>query len=323
MNTPAKFCSPSCCTVHLDAIIFSNDWSLHPWEGSILPEKLLQSFYQTGILHKPILLAEEGNCYTILCGFKRLQFLLENAQRKDVECLVLSNDTAPVTLLNTILTDQNLFRPLSLAEKARFVEICRRFLHDRDIISLYLDELKLPKNATTLVELREILQLNPIILSEIHAGRLHEKIITELLLLKEDVEQLALIQIFRELAMGAGKQKNFFTLIRDLSSRKNQSISEYLQTPEILQILNHQVLNIPQKIQHLNNYLQQKLCPTCSQAEMNFQQQVRELRLPPECNIAHSPSFEKDEITLSITFKNFADCAEKISKIITSLAKNS
>jgi ParB family transcriptional regulator, chromosome partitioning protein len=321
MNTPVKFSSPSCRTVPLQAIKFTKDWSLHPWEGSVLPEELRHSFQQIGILHKPILLAAEDNCYSILSGFKRLLFSLESAKSECAECLVLPEDTAPVALLNTILADQCLAsRPLSLTEKARFVEICSRYLSNHEIIAMYLDRLKLRKNSSTLKELRAILQLNPLIIAEIHAGRLQEKIVTELLCLTENADQSALVQLFRDLGMGDGKQRSFYALFRDLSLRKNHSISAYLQTPEILQILNHPVLNIPQKVQHLNDYLQQQLCPMYSQAEMNFRQQVRDLRLPPRCNVSHSPSFEKDEITLSITFENFADCAERISNIIKSLA---
>ena len=310
-----------CHSIPLSAITYTREWSLHPWDSPTISDELLRSFYQIGILHKPILLAKEGDRFDILCGFKRLQFALSNAKVESVECLVLAKDTELKILLDTLLADQSLSHPLSLAEKARFVEICTHFLSHQDIVSIYLDTLQLPKNSSTITELKNILQQDQIIITEIHAGRLQGKMVAELLRLSGSSDRIALVQLFRDLGMGDGKQKRFFTLIRDLAFRQNSAIAEYLKTPAISEIIEHPVMNVPQKIQHLNNYLQHQLYPMSSKAEEDFTRQVRELHLPSRCTISHSPAFEKDDITLSISFKNFADCA-KIAPNIWNLLLN-
>ncbi len=311
-----------CRTIPLRAIRFSREWSLHPWDSQNISDSLLQSFYRTGIIHKPILLAKNEESFDILCGFKRLEFALSTAQLETVECLVFAKDTSSTTLLETLLTDQSLSQPLSLAEKARFVEICSRFLSPQEIVLIYFERLQLRKKPATIMELQTILQQDPIIITEVHAGRLQDKMVADLLRLPESSDRIALAQLFRDLAMGDGKQKRFFSLIRDLAFRQNSTISAYLKTPAISEILQHPVLNVPQKIQHLNNYLQHQLCPMSSKADEEYARQVRDLRLPSQCALSHSPSFEKDDITLSITFRNFSDCSRKVPEIVKLLFGN-
>ncbi len=305
----------SCHSVPLRAIVYTRDWSLHPWDSPTVSDELLRSFCRIGILHKPILLAKEWGKFDILCGFKRLQFALSNAQEENVECLVLAKDTELTTILDTLLADQSLFSPLSLVEKARFVEICTHFLSHQDIVSEYLETLQLRKNISTITELKNILQQDQTIITEIHAGRLQGKMVAELLRLPENSDRIALVQLFRNLGMGYGKQKRFFTFIRDLAFRQNHTISTYLKTPPISEILEHPAMNVPQKIEHLNNYLERQVCPMSSKAEVEFTKQVRGLHLPSRCTISHSPAFENDGITLSITFENFADCAKIVPKL--------
>jgi hypothetical protein len=73
-------------------------------------------------------------------------------------------------------------------------------------------------------------------------------------------------------------------------------------------------MNIPQQIHHLGALLLQQTNPSSSQAEEVFIKQVKALYLPKNYAVSHSPSFEKDEITLSITFKNFAECEQYLSE---------
>jgi hypothetical protein len=73
-------------------------------------------------------------------------------------------------------------------------------------------------------------------------------------------------------------------------------------------------MNIPQKIDRLGCLLQQESFPSSSMAEGNFVKQVKNLRLPENYSISHSPFFEKDEITLSIGFKNFAACKQFLDR---------
>jgi sulfite reductase alpha subunit-like flavoprotein len=132
--------------------------------------------------------------------------------------------------------------------------------------------------------------------------------VSEILLLPDENDKLALVQLFKNCGMGDGKQKRFFTLIRDIALREGLTISSYLQQEKIRAILDHEEMNVPQKIHHLGDLLQQELSPSYSLAERDFVKQLKELHLPTNYSISHSPSFERDEITLTIAFENIAAC---------------
>jgi hypothetical protein len=304
-----------CQEIALKAITFTTQWNLHPWEAVIISDDLLQSFRQTGVIHPPILIAREGGQFDIICGFKRLQFARQFAQLEKVECLVFPQNTAFSLLLETLLTDQGLTRPLTLAEKARFVDIASGFFNDKDIIKNYFGKLQIRKANSALLELRNILKLSTAIITEIHAGRLSEKMVVELINLRDDTDRSALTELFKTLAMGENKQKMFLALIRDFSYGQDSTLSACLKSPAIVEILDHPVLNTPQKIQHLHNYLRTQVFPLSSKADEDFRREVQRLNLPPEFTVSHSPSFEKDEVTLSITFKNSATCLNMAQKI--------
>ncbi len=93
-------------------------------------------------------------------------------------------------------------------------------------------------------------------------GRIQDRMVLEILSLPEETDRLALVQLFKNLGMGDGKQKRFFNLIRDIALREGSSISAYLQKKEITAILDHQEMNIPQKIQHLGSLLQHEFTPS-------------------------------------------------------------
>ncbi len=305
----------SCRTIATASIDFTTEWSLHPWASTAISDELRDSFGRVGILHKPILLPKAGARFDIICGFRRLYFLSLSTIAEKIECLVIAQPSEPAKILDILLADQGLCQPLSLAEKAQFVQICSRFFSRPKIVGDYLERVHLPKRPATINELLAILDQDPLMIAEIHAGRLQDKMVSELLRLPEQSDRIALILLFKELAMGDGKQKRFFTLIRDISFRQGSSVAAYLKTPAIQEIVKNPGLNTPQKILHLGNLLQHQLNPSFSQTEGNFVKRVGNLHLPACCTLSHSPSFETDEVTLSISFKNFSDCHVRIPEL--------
>jgi hypothetical protein len=299
----------TCQTLLLSDINNSTEWCLHPWNLARLPGKTQHSFAGTGILHPPIVVPEGEGKYTVLTGHRRIFYARIIAQVEQILCLVASRATAPRQLLEIVLTDQLSTGGLSLAEKATFLTIAGRMVSDSEIIDTYLGRLCLNQRPASLHQARQILRLAPLLILAIDEGFLQQKMVEEFLGLKSDSDRLALLGLFRDLAMGDGKQRRFFTLVRDIAGRRGESIAAYLDHEQISAIRHSSVLNIAQKIQHLGDYLQREYSPLLSSAEKEFHRQTTTLQLPPGHVLAHSPSFEKDEVTLAITFENFAACA--------------
>ena len=297
-------------SISLDSIIPSSTWNLHPWELNSLPGDLASSFLRSGILHPPILLPTEGSRFEIVCGFKRLFFASSILKSREIDCLILAAGTEPAVILDILLTDQSLAGPLSMAEKARFIEICGRYLQRQQIADTFRGRLLLDNRPSTISRLQDFSGGDPQFIAAIHAGALQEKVVMELLELPLKGDRIALVQLFNNLRMGDGKQRRILSLFRDLAFHRNTSIAAILQDSSIQEILNHQAMNNPQKTQHLASYLQNQLNPLSAHAEKEFTDNVKALKIPENCTISHSPSFERDEVTVSITFKDFAACRE-------------
>ena len=301
-------------SIPLDSIHFNTDWNLHPWEFRTITKELQESLALNGVIHPPLVIADSETTFAIVSGARRIEFMRRFVGSSHINCMVVEQDAPHSFILNLILADQSCTFELSLAEKARFVEIALNFLKPEEVISAFQEKLQLKNRRSTIPDLLNILKQDEQIIREIHAGRLQDRMVSEILSLPEKTDRLALVQLFMNLGMGNGKQKRFFNLIRDIAFREGSSITTYLQKKEITAILDHKELNIPQKIHHLGSLLQAEMTPSSSMAEQIFIKQVKSLQLPANQSISHSPSFEKDEITLSITFKNFADCEQYLSQ---------
>lgn len=291
-----------------------NQWSLHPWQGEEIPQQLQASLARCGVLHPPLVVEDSPRTFAIVAGKRRVEFVKKHTALTHLHCLVIAPETPPHAILELILTEQASAGPLSLAEKARFMDMAGRMAVPQELQDIFLRRLQLKNGRSTLTNLRLILEQNEIIIHEIDAGRMQERMVSELLSLPAEIDRLALTVLFKELAMGDGQQRKFFNLIRDIAFRHSLSISDFLQQQDIVAIRNHQQMNIPQKIQHLGTLLQRALTPSSTQAEEAFRQRVKELHLPPGHALSHSPSFERDEVTLSITFQSLADCIDYLGQ---------
>lgn len=307
----------SCRSIPLDSISFSTDWNLHPWDFRSISEELQENFTENGIIHPPIVIAKSDKTYTLVAGARRVEFLKNSIGLSSIDCMLIADDAPDSFILKLILADQNCAAKLSLAEKARFVEISSKFLDKEEIVTTFQTKLRLKNGPAAIPDLLKILQQDTSIIKAIHAGQIQDKMVSDILSLPEEGDRWALVQLFIALGMGDGKQKRFFTLLRDLAYREGSPIASYIKKKEIEEILNHRVMNIPQKIQHLGNLLQHELTPRSMEAESSFEKQVKELQLPAHSAISHAPYFEKDEVTLSITFKDLAVCKQYLEKVFT------
>jgi hypothetical protein len=298
-------------------------WNLHPWAATSLSDGLFSSFSQVGVLHPPYVLPCDNGCLQIISGFRRCHFSAAVANDAAISCLILPRDTGIATLLDLILEEQHTARPLSLVEKARFLEICRQQnLSSGEILERYAEKLALRRQRATLDQLTALLKEDALFVEGIDQGQVLEKMVGDLLLLTDASDRLALVRLFRKLRMGDNQQKKFYAALRDLVKRHQTPMASYLQSPGISAILDHPTMNLPQKVQNLGTYLQEQLSPEAVRAEQAFQERRRELRLPSCCSLQHSQSFESDAVDLTITFKNLSECAEVLPAIKSLFGEN-
>lgn len=294
-------------TIPLDLINTTSHWSLHPFLDDVPPPALQQSFEEVGVLHPPVVQQAPNGRYDLICGRRRLRALKDYFKQTSFLCLLLPPAPPPDFFFLYILTDQQLNAPLSPMEKAFLLQYCLKKMEEKAISSFILPRLGYPKHPHLIQQLTSLLILEDKIQQQVHKGFIADKIAFDLLALTP-TDRLYLSSLFELLQPGTGKQKRILSLSQDIARRSRQSISSLFDEIELRDILEHQEMNAPQKTHSLLEILQKMSSPRSSAAEHVFKERVRRLDLPGNCEVTHSPNFEKDEVYLTLRFPDLGSC---------------
>ncbi len=302
-------------SISLSAIELSNAWSLHPWNINSCCKELEDSFTNLGILHPPILL-QKDHAFEVLAGYKRLSYLRalhQNHDDAEIHCSIVPAEAPIERILDIILYDQQATSPLSTAEKAQFISLAASHFTEAEIIDKYFGKMLLKNKMSTFKTLVKLLKEDVVILKEADQNSIDVNMIENILQLRNQSDRIALVNLFKYLNLGGGKQKKFFTLLRDISGQSRTTIADFLSTKEIVSILHPKEINIPQIVNNLGRSFERLISPNYTAAEKEFSHKVNTLKLPSHYKITHSPSFEKDEVSLTLTFNSFEKCCEYLA----------
>ncbi len=307
--------TPSINSIKSNCIEYSKTWSLHPFLPSEPPPKLLASVQRIGLLHPPILMQTSAKKYNLLCGHYRLMANERiNPLNTKITCLILGSDTPSKQILHTVLEDQLLSGGLSSIEKAYFFKYCLRHMPIEEAAENFLPVLSEKIQIQIIEKLSHFLELEPELQISMQNGRISDKTAHELLTLTPG-DRLTLHDIFLSLELGGGKQNRLLALSKDLASREGTTITQLLSGSDYKEILIHPEMNKPQKITNLLTILQKKLFPHSNSAEDAFLKKIQKLHLPVTCSINHSQAFERDDISVTMHFRNLTEVEKKISEI--------
>jgi len=297
---------PALSTVQLAAIDDGKRWNLHPFLTTTVSNRLIDSCRRIGILTPPVVIENDQGRHELLDGRQRIAIARDILNLDHLPCRILPAARPPQVLLAALFESQSCTAPLSPMETAYFLELVRVTpFDDEQERALLLDQLFPCKLSKGLFQRSEqLLRLEENLQELVHTRFLSEAMATDLLkLTAEDRQRLA--GLFRSFEMGAGKQKRFFTLARDIARRNGVSITTLLEQPPLVDILQHRGMNQPQKAHSMLLALQELASPSLAADEEAFRQKVASLSPPPECSIYHSQSFETDDIDLTIRFGSF------------------
>lgn len=304
----------SCSTIRPECIHTDNSWDLHPF----LPEAA--TFFQTresierfGLLYMPLILPVGDGGYECITGRRSYRFLQAIGHITEIPCRVLAEDLSTVQLLGLFYEEHASRKPLTEIELAHYLRLCRLKLDADDQRTLFAT-LNLPVKAHALNRVLALLSLESPVQEALMTGVIAENIARELLRLSA-LDRTVVFSLFLQLNIGGGKQKRLLTLLRDLAGREGISLKEYIEGEPFQAILNHPEMNIPQKSQSLLQLLQHNHTPSLSEAESRFTGWKKGLALPDNCTVSHSPAFEQDSVTLSVTFTSrvqLEDCLKEM-----------
>ncbi|MFH1020747.1 MAG: ParB N-terminal domain-containing protein [Pseudomonadota bacterium] len=286
---------------HINFQDFSN--SLTPEEAREPNSALLESVARTGILHPPILREQGRTSMEIVTGHRRLLAARQTLHSISTICLVLPAETLPAETLAINLEDTMLRGDITVVEQAIFFQKILVHLDENEAARRFLPALGLEPHRHHLHNLVQLLGLEEHLLGALHDGRLHEGVARELLALNF-TDRLSLYEIMEMLKLSVGNQKKITATCRELAARHNTTVMALLCRPEVREILAPRETNIPQKTARLMQWLTGQRFPRLAAAEQEFRTFAATLKLPDAVALSHSPSFEQDQVHLSIPFAN-------------------
>jgi len=297
---PPTFRSSLVNLQHINFQDFSN--SLTPEEAREPSTALVESVTRAGILHPPIL-REQGRTMEIVTGRRRLLAAQQTLHSISAICLVLPAETLPTETLAINLEDTMLRGDITVVEQAIFFQKILGHLDENKAAKKFLPALGLEPHRHHLHNLLQLLGLEEHLLGAVHEGRLHDGVARELLGLNF-TDRLSLYEVMEILSLSVSNQKKITAICRELAARHNTSVMALLCQPEVREILDPQETNIPQKTARLMQWLTDQRFPSLAAAEQEFRTFAATLKLPSAVALSHSPSFEQDQVQLSIPFAN-------------------
>lgn len=261
----------------------------------------LESIKKVGILHPPILKEESSRNFQIVSGWNRLDTAFNTLQSNSCYCLVLSAHTPDPVSLTYALEAILVMRKPTPIECAHFFQKILRHIDINVASEYFLPSLGHKPHKQHIQNYLNLLRLEEPIIHGLHTGELDEKSGFELVGLSF-TERMALFDLIDFLSLSISNQRKLIHMCKELAMRADCSIVDILADQEIKETIHHPHANQPQKTAKIMALLSEKRYPRLSEAEREFRKFVGKLDIGKHINISHAPSFEKDELTLSITF---------------------
>ncbi|MFP3982410.1 MAG: ParB/RepB/Spo0J family partition protein [Desulfurivibrionaceae bacterium] len=278
------------------------------------PAELKESIDRVGILHPPIVReGEQEFIHQIITGRKRLHTALALGF-DSFSCLKIPSDLPYLEILDIIWEEALHSRPLSPLEQALFLEKAGQVLTTPEIAGRFLPLIGLSPSTAYIQKKLGLPGLDEPLQIAVHEGRLNEQVGLELGELPFS-DRMALFEVIDLLKLSVSNQKKLVHSCRELAARNCTTVLSLLSWPEFSEILNNSHDNIPQKAGLFMKAVQEKRYPRLTEAENDFRRFKAGLSLPENITISHDPSFEKDELTLTISCSDRQEARDIVDKI--------
>lgn len=222
--------------------------------------------------------------------------------------------------LSIAIEDTLLNRTLTVMEKAIFFQKALQHSSEQEIAEKFLPTMGLSPSIYHIQNLLPLLKLEEPLAISLHQGFLNEAVARALVTMPF-TDRMVLFEFMELLHLSISNQKKLTDICRELAKRDNTTIFAILAAPEIQEIINHPEANPPQKAANLLALLTRKRLPRLTEAEEKFRKFQNSLNLPKNVELSHAQSFERDAVTVSITFYNQEELQEIWPGIDSALKK--
>lgn len=264
-------------------------------------DDLICSIKNVGLINLPALVFVDGR-YRIVCGFRRIKAFFKMGCTT-IEAKVVADDPAAIDFAKLAITDNAAQRTLNLLEVSRALNLLYDSLDEKEQLSQQALALGLPENISAIHKIMKVSHLSQSIQEGVMNGIISLPIAIELDKLNSEAGS-CLANLFQELGISLGKQREIISMVKEISIRDSVDILNLLNEVPIQNVLNNCELDRNQKARHLRTYLKKKRFPTIERMEKSFQHYIKSLSLEKDVKLIPPKHFEGDVYTIQLNFKN-------------------
>lgn len=267
-------------------------------------DDLVESLAHVGLVNPPILIKNNSR-YTIVCGFRRIS-AYRCLKLNHISARILPQNTKQLECATYAIVDNAYQRPLNLVEVSRSINMLDRFMDKTKQAKVKLKAMGLPENQSLVNKIKTIDHLPLALKNGILSNTLSLSMALDLGKLDKKTG-IAFAQIFENLKLSLSKQREIFTLVKEIAHRNDLPLLAVLKKPELRAILDDGHFDRNQKAQKIRKHLKQVRFPTIAKAENTFETHIKTLNLNPNAMLIPPKNFESTRYTLTFTFSSLEE----------------
>lgn len=262
---------------------------------------LAESIHDIGLINPPILKKDEAK-FIVISGFRRIA-ACQRLKWPKLEVKAIPEALYPLDCCMVAIAENSLQRSLNLIETSRAIHLLSAEMPDSAELSTYLAKLGLPCNRSMVERIGKLCLMHGKIQTGILAGYISLPM-ADVLDGLERMEAIAFSELFGRLKPSLNKQRELFTLIKEISRRESRDILQVMTSDSFKDTMESVDLDRNQRLQTLRSYLKKRRYPNLTDAENRFQDVVESLKLKGGTRIIPPAHFERETYLLQMPFKN-------------------
>jgi len=274
-------------------------------------EALQRSIGEVGVL-QPLLTRPRpaDTKYQIVCGFGRA-LVARGLSVPEIPIVALDAAITDADCLRLALFDNLPHRQFNPIERAIILTKLGQHV-DRDrLVSDYMPLLGMQPGATLFHRTVALMGLVDRLKWAVAEGRIEEKVGVALSSLSPS-DQEVFARFLERCQPSVSIAREWAEALVAVARRDNRTLLEVAMTPEVAAILESEEMTRGERTAALRRHFQRLRYPTVSARETRFDEAKAVLRLPPSMRLEPAPSFESDEISLEIRFRNEAELRDAL-----------
>jgi len=281
------------------------DLSDETFSVNFLPDlqSLCASIREIGMI-QPVLLRRKEGGYQIISGYRRIRVLKELGISEVFARIFDENGKDDLQLFSFTLHENMTTRGFNTVEIAlalhKLIHLFR--VEPPEVIQTYLPLLRLEPNEKILNTYLSLAQMEDAVKEYVLSEAVSRSNIRKLAnFLPED--RTILIPFLSSLKLGENRLREILNLLDEIARRDRSRVGEIVRHPELQAILSRRELTPSQKTEEVKRILLELRYPRLMEIEKTFERERKDLNLPPNISLFHSPHFEGKEWRIELRFE--------------------